>query len=117
MVREIVGGLDETLDLDAAHDPIQIAAARRLELGEQVERAQPGGLLALLDGEVAADLAGVLHLAPGHGDLAGDEDQVAGHHVGNVVGDRGGRLGQLDVEFGKTRVDAIGHGNPPRIRV
>jgi hypothetical protein len=60
-----VGGrVDEADHLHAAHDLVEIAAAGRLDLGDDVDRAEPRRRLALGDPELAAELAEELRLAP-----------------------------------------------------
>ena len=49
-------------------------AEGELELGEDVDGADAGGLLAVLDAVLAAELADVLLAVGQDGDLAGNED-------------------------------------------
>src|SRR3546814_15258856 len=63
-----------------------------------------------------ADRAGDL-LAARHRHLAGDEDEIAGHHIGYIVGHRRVRRRQLDSELLQARIDPAGHGRSEERRV
>ena len=80
-----------------------------LEVHQDVDEAKPRGLLALLDGQRLADLAGDRDLAVGRRHLAADHHQVAGAHERHVVGDRRHRRGQGDAEFLKFRLNPASH--------
>jgi hypothetical protein len=76
--------------------------------------AQPRRLLALLDGELAAELADELALALGvERHLAGDEHEVAAAHRRHVVGGGAAAGGSVNAELDKPRVDLSGHGFLP----
>jgi len=99
LVREVGRAGDEAAQPDDARDAVEIAAARRLELGQDIDGAQPRGLLPVLDGELGAELAEELPLAAFERDLAGDEDLLARHDPRHVVARRGRRFRQHDAEF------------------
>ena len=110
LVGEIRRRVDEAAELDAAGHPVEVAAASRLELGEDIDRHDARAGLALLDGEGVPQLADVAQPAVPVRHLSRDEDQIAGHHPGHVVRRRGGGFGQVDAEFGEAGVDGAGHG-------
>ncbi len=71
-------------------------AEHRLDLGQQVDRAGPRGFLAVFDRHAGAKLA--LRFEGPFGaetQLAGHDQQVAGAHAGDVIGDRLAGLGRL----------------------
>ncbi len=109
LLGEVRRRVDEAAELDHPGHPVEVAAEGLLDLGDDVDAAEPGRGLAVLDAEVAADLADVLELAALDRHLPGDEDEVAGHHIGHVVGHRRRRLRQLDSQFLQTRVDLTSH--------
>src|SRR5215472_15062925 len=63
LIGEIRHRIDEDIELDAALDAVEIAAQRRLDLGQDVETADPRRLLALLDAVFLAELADELEFA------------------------------------------------------
>lgn len=119
LLDEVGPGGDEAAQAHHAAHPVQIPAAGRAELGEQVEEALPGGALAILDADGLAELANPAKLAIQRRQLAGDHHEIAGDHIGHVIGQgrRGGR--QYDAEFGEVRGDAPVHAalsRPPTTR-
>lgn len=113
LVGEVRRRVDEAAELDAARHPVEVAAAGRLELGQDVDRDDARTGLAVLDGEGVAQLADMAQLAVLVRHLPGDEDQVAGHDPRHIVGRRGGGVWQFDAEFGEAGVDGAGHGGLP----
>ena len=96
-------GVDQAHQLDDARDFLQVAH-RRLQGAQQVDGNGAGGLLAFGGGHVLAQLADP-GLAVFFGDVAADEDEVAGAHEGNV-GRRGrGDRGEGDVQFFELGLD------------
>src|SRR4029077_6432386 len=87
----------------------EIAAAGGLEVGEDVERANPRRLLAIRYADLTAELADIFCLAAPEGDLARHHDDIAADRIGHVVCHRRGRLRQFDTEFPKPRVDFPAH--------
>lgn len=113
LVGEVRHRVDETAELDAARHTVEVAAARRLELGQDVDRHDAGAGLAVLDRKRVAQLADMAQLAVLERHLPGDEDQAAGHDPGDVVCRRQRGFGDLDAEFGEACVDGAGHGGLP----
>src|SRR5579875_560925 len=114
VVDEIRRAVDEAVHLAYPLDPVEIAEMG-LGLRDDVERTEPGCRLAVLDGYLLADLAHIFELAVPEGHLAGDEQDIAGLDAGDVIGDWGGRLGQLDLEVLEARIDLSGHGPAPSL--
>src|SRR4029453_17101256 len=81
-----------------ALDAIKVAQLG-LHDGDQAQARLARILVALLLGEVAADLADRQRMGRQAGSLAGEIEQVAGAPGVHVVGHRRGRLGELDAEF------------------
>src|SRR5690606_20371329 len=91
--------------LDHSHDPVEVAVAGGLHLGQQVDAAHPGPGHGRVQVDVDPDRA----LDPAGGvvrQLTGDVHQVAGADEGHVVGHGGGRGRQLDAEVGEAGGDA-----------
>lgn len=103
LLREGVGTLDEsTHPHDATH--LGEVSDLGLERGEQLEGARAGGRLRLLFGDGRGHFAGD-DLAIGRTrDLAGEEDQVAAPHGGNVIGHHGRGRGKSQAELGEARL-------------
>ena len=104
---EVGPGIDEAAELDRP-GAVDVVAERGAQLGQDVQPAQAGGGIAVLDRQIAADLAGRAGLR-GDRHLSGDEDLVAAAPAGHVVRRRDGRLRQRDSKFAKTRIDTSGH--------
>src|SRR5690606_22719971 len=107
---EARSSLDEAAQFDDPHDALQIAVHGGLDLGDQVDGAQPGAGGGLFRGHVDTDGA----LDPARGvvrQLARDVDQIAGLDEGDIAGDRLGGFGQGDVEGCEAGGD--GHAGAP----
>src|SRR5438094_9814451 len=97
LLAEAVGRVDHAEHLHHALDLVE-APQRRAGGGEQVEADLARRLVALLHGELAADLAGQRRLAVGaHRAVAGEIEQVAGANGADGVGARRGRRRQREV--------------------
>src|SRR5262249_51206144 len=92
-------------DANAAHDAVEVAVERDAQVGDEVQGAHPRGLLAVLDAVLAADLADVLALAVPLRELPGQEDEITGAHVRDVVRAGRARLRKLDAEGSEAVVD------------
>ena len=101
--------IDEAAEPHAAHDLVEIAADRGLELRENVDGAEPRGLLRVFQRDFLADLTGELVLAVGVRHLAGDEHQRAGTLERHIVRRRRRRGRQFDVQVLQTCVNAAAH--------
>ena len=110
MLSELGRRSDEAAEADNPLHPVEVAAAGRLQMHQDIDEAQPRGFLRLLDRNAPADLAGDRDLAVDRRHLAGDDDQVAGDDVGHIVRDRRHRPRQGDAEFRQFRLDLTGHG-------
>ena len=110
LAGEVGRAIDEAAELDAARHSVEVAAAGRLDLGDDVERHPARRRLAFRHAEVAADLADIGELAVPKRHLPGDEHQVGGNHVRQVVRRRRGGRGQLDIQLGEAGLDRSGHG-------
>ena len=88
--------LTRLITLTMRTDLVQVAD-RGVQRAQQVDRDRTRGLLAGGGVHVAAELADP-GLAVALGDVAGDEDQVAGAHEGHVGGGRHGHRRQFDAE-------------------
>ncbi len=106
-VEEVRRAIDEAAEADDADDAVEIAD-RRLDLRDDVEAALRAALLAFLDRDPAAELAGHQAVGPQR-DLPRDGQQRTAAHVRHVIGDGRDGLGQDDAEFGETGGDG-GHG-------
>ena len=98
-------GVDQAHDLDDALDAIQIAAAGMLQRAHQIHGHGAGCLLAFFGRHVLAQLADP-GLAVLLGDMAAEEHQIAGLHIGQVGGCRHGHFGQGDVQGFEFFIDA-----------
>ena len=87
MVGEMRRAGDEAAQAQAGDDALQIAAGG-LDLGQDVDGAQPCRRLAVLQADAAAELALVLERTRLHRQLAGDHEQVAAAAGRDVVGSR-----------------------------
>src|SRR3954463_12450577 len=76
---------------------------------QDVQRAQPCRLAALVDADPGAELADVAALAVPLTDLPSDKDEVAGDSVRHVIGHWRGRFRQLDPELRQPRLDFSAH--------
>src|SRR5580700_8326716 len=102
--------IDEAAEPHHLLDLVEIAE-RSLDLGDQAYGAGPRRLLAVLDGHAGPELPGGDELAVAtKAKLAGDREQVAGAHIGHVIGDRLGRLLERDAERVELAFDGTGHG-------
>src|SRR5205823_3572548 len=71
-----------------------------------VEGADTGRVLRLLDADLGADFPDVQVFAVPRGDLSGDEDDVPGLDAWDEVGNRLSGFGELDSELAEPVVDA-----------
>ena len=71
--------IHEAAEPHDAHDLVEVAE-RGLDLGEKIDRAGARRLLAVLDGDAAAELALGDELAAVEANLAGYHEQIAGAH-------------------------------------
>ena len=110
MSTEPFGAMDVAFNADNLLDFFQIAGGG-LELGDGVQGALAGGLITVLLGEFAAELAGVGDFAITQRQLTGSEYKVAGANPGLIGSHGGGCLGQCKSEFGEFGFDAhVGEG-------
>src|SRR5262249_53493898 len=94
-VLEPGGDRDVAYDLDDALHAIEILD-RLLGGCEHAERRETGGVPALLDGDLAADLAGILQLPVLLRQLAGDEQEIPAPNALHVGPERLADLGQTE---------------------
>jgi hypothetical protein len=97
---EAGGAVDVADEADGALDAAEIADDG-LGHGEVVQGAQPSRLVALLDGEVRAELSPVNEIVLDLADGAREVEGLADEDAGNVVGHRVGDGGQLKAEIGQ----------------
>ena len=109
MVVKIPRGVHESSKPHDPDDPVEVTATGSLELGDDVEAAQAGGRIALLESDIHAELALVFQCAVGKGDLPGHEHQVASHGPGHIIRRRSGGFGKPDAEFGEACFDLPHH--------
>ncbi len=101
MFGVVTGGIDQAHELDDALDAGQVAATGCLQGGDQVDGHAACGLLGVVGADVATQLADP-YLAILLGQVAGEEDGIAGlciHHIGCCRGGyfvrwRAGRSGR-----------------------
>ena len=98
------GRIDERAELDDPRDPVE-RAERGLELGKDHQPAGPRRGEALVGRDVLAEPPGH-ELAVHERQLARDVGEVAGDDHRDIGGDGGGRLRQLDAEFGEAVCNA-----------
>src|SRR5436305_3576184 len=110
LCHEIRHGIDVAGDAHTAHDTVEIPVQLGPQQGHEIEGAQPGRLLPLIDSELTPELADEAALAVPLRELAGQVDQVAGAHRGDVVRPRLAGLRQLDPELFQALRDGAGHG-------
>ena len=113
LLREIGCRGNEAAELDHTHHAVQIAVAGRLDLGDQVDRADLRLLVAILDGGVVAEMACRGQLAVDKGHLAGDIDHVAALDPRNIVGGRSRCVRNSDAHFIEAGFDGAGHDQSP----
>ena len=102
---EPLGAIDVAFDADNFLNFFQIARGG-LELGDGVQGALACGLITVLRGEFAAELAGVGDGAIVEGELAGGEYEVTGSDPRLIGSHGGGCRGQGKVEFSEFGFDA-----------
>ena len=93
LLGEVGRGVHEHAQLQAAHHPVQVAAARRLQLRQKIDGAQLRRRLADFHAGIAAQLGDILHRAVLHGHLARNEHLVAADGERHIAGDGRGRRG------------------------
>src|SRR5215208_6761621 len=108
LIGELRNSVDEAQNLHAALHAIEIACARILQLGENVDGADARRLCCFLGAEILADLSLILEFSVFQGHLAGSEDEIARAHPTDIVGDRRGRLWQFNSELLEAGID-LGH--------
>eukprot|EP01137_Pigoraptor_chileana_P028249 Opistho-2@11896 len=96
LLGEVGRAVDQAHHLDDAADLVQVADGG-VQGAQQVDGDGAGGGLAGGGVDIAAQLAGP-DLALALGDMAGDEDQIAGAHEGHVGGSRHGQRRQGDAQ-------------------
>src|SRR4051794_3387329 len=89
-VGEVGRAIDEAAEPQATPNPVEIAAAGDAQLSQDIEGAEPRRRPALVNGNAAAELADMTALAIPDAELAGYEDEIAGHRERHVIGDRRG---------------------------
>ncbi len=102
---------DEAAQPHDTADLVEIAE-RRLDLRQHIDGAGARGLLAVLDRDIGAELALGDELALGvEAELSGYDEQVAGPHKADIVGQRGGGRRQHNSEIGQLLLDDTCHFN------
>ena len=96
--------------LDDAADTVKIAAAGHLDLRDQVDGADAGLFIAILNACILADAACPGQLAIDEGHLAGHEDKIARYREGNVIRRRCRRIGDGDAKLAQAGVYVVCHG-------
>src|SRR4051812_25642356 len=114
MLEEIGWTVHETTQAYAALDAVEVAAARGLELREQIDCAQTRRSLSVLDADITADFTDVLHLARLAGNLARHIGDIADYDEWDVVSGRGTGRRQCDSQFVQTLLDLRRHPEDPR---
>ena len=112
LVNKLGGTVHKAHQLDDPHHPVEVAIECLGQLGNDRQAAGARCHGTGLDLHVFAQSTG-LGLAIDHGDLPGDEQQIAGPHRGHIVGHRGGGVGEGYAEFAQARVDGASHGRSP----
>src|SRR6266566_5897187 len=101
--------IDEAAEPDHPDDLVEVAEAG-LDLGQQVDGTSAGRPLPVFDRHFAAEPALGDELAVGaETDLSGYEHEISSANEGNVIGDRGFRLGQGNAQFGKLLLHGSSH--------
>ena len=102
---------DEAAEAHHPAHPVQVAAAGRAELRQDVDEAEPRSGLPFLHRHGGAELAGVSDAAVAQRYLPGHHHEAVLHGEGDVVGQRRRRLRQVYAEFAQPRFDAsFSHG-------
>src|SRR5690606_26062088 len=78
MIGEVGRRVDVAAELYAAADPLEVSAEGGPELGEDVDAAQPGRLLRIVDRDISPGLAPAFDAVRPDRQLAGYEHQIAG---------------------------------------
>jgi drug/metabolite transporter (DMT)-like permease len=116
MIVEGAVCIHEPAQTNNAHNPVQIAIAGGLDLGNDVEGAKSCCLITFINRELLAQFALILQFTVFQGDLTGDEHVVAADDIGYIVGRRSSRLRQLDTKFIQACVNRSGHRFSPTVR-
>ena len=93
MSAELGRAGDVAAELQAAAEPVELAAAGGLGLGQKVERAQPRRLLTLRPVHLSPEPAGDRHLATAKRQLTSHEQELAADRVRHVVAGGAGASG------------------------
>lgn len=109
MVDEFGGSVNESIQSDASLDAFQIAE-RSLGLRQDVDGAEAGRLLPMLDREVGAELAPDRNCALFHRQLSGHEQQLSRERKWRIIRGGRGRVRQRDAKFGQAAFDGLCHG-------
>src|SRR5262249_677601 len=101
--------IDETAEPHDARDLVEVAE-RDLDLRQEIDRTGARGPLAVLDRDDLAELAFGRRLAVrAETDLAGNEQQRAGAHEADVIGDRSRRCRERNTESLEFLFHHLGH--------
>src|SRR4029079_17744982 len=106
------------VETQALDDAIEVAEGG-FSLGENIERAEPRGVLALVEIEVVAKRAGHGEATAFEGQLSRYEKLAVEVKIGHVIGHGRGDLGQHQVESLQPRFDLTRHAasNRPSARL
>src|SRR5262249_33598827 len=107
---EAFGRIDHAEDLDDALDLVE-APEKGPRRPQKLDTDLPGNLVAVLDGQIAADLAAHGGAAVPFGAMAREEQEVPDPDARDVVPQRLGRRRQADAELSNPRFST--HGTPP----
>src|SRR5438477_880198 len=105
LVAELGHGVDEAEQLDHPLDAVEVAEGFT-DRRQHVQRDEPCRLLALLDTELASELADELRPAVLERPMPGDEQDVTDRDRADVVADGRRHRWELDPELAQTRFRA-----------
>src|SRR5665213_166797 len=106
---ELGGAVDEPAEAKHPLHLVEVAAAGDPQMRQDVEGAEPGGLLPIGDADPGAELADEFGLAVAHADLARHDHEIARAGERYIIRDRRGHRRQLDAELDETRLDPSAH--------
>lgn len=112
MFGEVAGRVDQAREFDDALDFVQVTNGS-VQRAHQVYGDRSRRRLAFFRGDVFAELADD-DLAVSFGEMAAQEDQVAGLHERHIGGSRGGHGGQGNAQCFELVIDVLGvdtHGD------
>lgn len=103
----------EAADPETAPEPLQVAFQRRVQLSQEIDRAETGRLLAFLHTQLDADTSDMRHSPVALRHLTGDKQQASTFGGWNVVRDRGRRFWQFEAEVRQPAVELASQISSP----